>query len=88
MECDRIGGSFTDGKRESIIYSFSLDEPPGHKKSKNIQTKQHKKSLNPILVRRHFLLNMIKVEKFTSVETNYLYLATNEHLSMNFIHFT
>ena len=32
MECDRIGGSFTDGKRESIIYGFSLDEPPGHKK--------------------------------------------------------
>ena len=77
MNCDRIGCSFIDGKRESVIYSFSLDKLPGHKKSKNIQTKQHKKSLNPILVRKHFILNMIKIEKFTSVEKQ-LPLLCNE----------
>ena len=76
MKCDCIGGSFINGKRE-LSYSFSLDNHLFIKKSQNIQTKQHKKSLNPILVRKHFILNMIKIEKFTSVEKQ-LPLLCNE----------
>jgi len=31
LKCDCVDGSIFNGKREPIIYSFGLDEPPGHK---------------------------------------------------------
>ena len=31
LKCDCINGSFVNGSRGSILYSFSLSSPPGHK---------------------------------------------------------
>ena len=31
LNCDCIDGSIVDGVREPILYSFALDQPPGHK---------------------------------------------------------
>ena len=31
LECDCIKGSFVNGIREPILYSFGLSSPPGHK---------------------------------------------------------
>ena len=31
LKCDCIDGSIMNGTREPILYSFSLDQPPGHK---------------------------------------------------------
>ena len=34
LKCDCIDGSIVNGIREPILYSFALDQPPGHKKYK------------------------------------------------------
>ena len=31
LKCDCIDGSILNGTREPILYSFALDQPPGHK---------------------------------------------------------
>ena len=31
LKCNRVDGSISDGKRESILFSFSLDARPGYK---------------------------------------------------------
>ena len=31
LKCNVIDGSIVNGIREPILYSFSLDQPPGHK---------------------------------------------------------
>ena len=31
LKCDCIDGSIVNGTREPILYSFPLDQPPGHK---------------------------------------------------------
>ena len=30
LKCDCIDGSIVNGIRESVLYSFALDQPPGH----------------------------------------------------------
>ena len=31
MKCDSVQGSIVNGVRQSILYSFGLSSPPGHK---------------------------------------------------------
>ena len=31
LKCDCIDGSIVNGTREPILFSFTLDKPPGHK---------------------------------------------------------
>ena len=39
LKCDCIKGSIVNGIREPMLYSFALDQPPGHK---NVQTTKSK----------------------------------------------
>ena len=43
LKCDCIDGSIMNGTREPILYSFSLDQPPGHKIYKQPKVKLFKK---------------------------------------------
>ena len=43
LKCDCIDGSIMNGTREPILYSFSLDQPPGHKIYKEPKFKLFKK---------------------------------------------
>ena len=43
LKCDCIDGSIMNGTREPILYSFSLDQPPGHKIYKEPKVKLFKK---------------------------------------------
>ena len=43
LNCDFIDGSIVNGTRESILYSFALDQPPGHKIYKQSRVKFLKK---------------------------------------------
>ena len=49
LKCDCIDGSIMNGTRESILYSFSLDQPPGHKIYKEPKVKLFKKINKSIL---------------------------------------
>ena len=43
LKCDCIDGSIMNGAREPILYSFVLDQPPGHKIYKEPKVKLFKK---------------------------------------------
>ena len=43
LKCDCIDGSIMNGTREPILYSFALDQPPGHKIYKEPKVKLFKK---------------------------------------------
>ena len=43
LKCDCIDGSIVNGVREPILYSFALDQPPGHKIYKEPKVKLLKK---------------------------------------------
>ena len=43
LKCDCVGGSIVNGTREPILYSFALDQPPGHKIYKEPKVKLFKK---------------------------------------------
>ena len=43
LKCDCIQGSIMNGIREPILYSFALDQPPGHKIYKEPRIKLLKK---------------------------------------------
>ena len=43
LKCDCIDGSIINGIREPILYSFALDQPPGHKIYKEPKVKLFKK---------------------------------------------
>ena len=43
LKCDCIDGSIVNGIREPILYSFALDQPPGHKIYKEPKVKLFKK---------------------------------------------
>ena len=43
LKCDCIDGSIVNGVREPILYSFALDQPPGHKIYKEPKVKLFKK---------------------------------------------
>ena len=49
LKCDCIDGSIMNGTREPILYSFSLDQPPGHKIYKEPKVKLLKKINKSIL---------------------------------------
>ena len=42
LKCDFIVGSIMNGTREPILYSFALDQPPGHKIYKEPKVKLNK----------------------------------------------
>ena len=43
LKCDCVDGSIVNGKREPILYSFGLDQPPGYKIFNNPNTVLYKK---------------------------------------------
>ena len=49
LKCNCIQGSIVNGKRESILFSFALSSPPGHKKNKEPRVKLFKKINKPVL---------------------------------------
>ena len=54
LKCDCIDGSIMNGIREPILYSFSLDQPPGHKIHKEPKVKLFKKINKSILSHKTF----------------------------------
>ena len=51
-----INGSIVNGIRETILYSFGLDQPLGHKINKEPRTKIFKKINKPVLSHISFYL--------------------------------
>ena len=49
LKCNVVDGSIVNGVRESILYSFALDQPPGHKINKEPKVKLFKKINKSIL---------------------------------------
>ena len=43
LKCDCVEGSIMNGTRKPILYSFALDQPPGHKRYKEPKVKLFKK---------------------------------------------
>ena len=56
LKCDCIDGSVMNGVREPILYSFSLDQPPGHKIYKESKIKLFKKINKRVLSHISFYL--------------------------------
>ena len=56
LKCDCIDGSIMNGIREPILYSFSIDQPPGHKIYKEPKVKLFKKINKSILSHITFYL--------------------------------
>ena len=49
LKCDCVQGSIVNGVRESILYSFALSSPPGHKIYKEPRVKLFKKINKSVL---------------------------------------
>ena len=49
LKCDCIQGSIVNGVRETILYSFALSSPPGHKIRKEPKVKLFKKLTKSVL---------------------------------------
>ena len=49
LKCNVVDGSIVNGVREPILYSFALDQPPGHKIYKEPKVKLFKKINKSIL---------------------------------------
>ena len=56
LKCNCIDGSIMNGIREPILYSFSLDQPPGHKIYKEPKVKLFKKINKSVLSHITFYL--------------------------------
>ena len=56
LKCDCIDGSIVNGIREPILYSFTLDQPPGHKIYKEPKVKLFKKINKRVLSHITFYL--------------------------------
>ena len=56
LKCNCIQSSFITGKRESILYSFALFSPPGHKIYKEPRVKRFKKINKSVLSHIMFYL--------------------------------
>ena len=56
LKCNCIDGSIVNGVREPILYSFALDQPPGHKIYKEPKVKLFKKIKNSVLSHITFYL--------------------------------
>ena len=59
LKCDCIQGSIINGVRESILYSFALSSPPGHKIYKEPRVKLFKKINKSVLSHIPFFLKMM-----------------------------
>ena len=49
LKCNVVDGSIVNGIRESILYSFALDQPPGHKRYKEPKVKLFEKINKSVL---------------------------------------
>ena len=58
LKCDRIQGSIVNGIRESILDSFALSSPPGHKIYQEPRIKLFKKVNKSVLSHINFFLKM------------------------------
>ena len=67
LKCDCIDGSIMNGIREPNLYSFSLDQPPGHKIYKEPKVKLFKKINKSILSHITFYL---EDDDYKSVDFN------------------
>ena len=56
LKCDCVDGSIVNGTREPILYSFALDQPPGHKIYKQPKVKLFKKINKRVLSHITFYL--------------------------------
>ena len=56
IKCDCIDGSIMTGTREPVLYSFALDQPPGHKIFKEPRIKLFKKINKRVLSHITFYL--------------------------------
>ena len=56
LKCDCIDGSIMNGTREPILYSFAIDQPPGHKIYKEPKVKLFKKTNKSMLSHITFYL--------------------------------
>ena len=56
LKCDCIQGSIVNGIRETILYSFALRSPPGHKIYKEPRVKLFKKITKSVLSHITFYL--------------------------------
>ena len=56
LKCDCIQGSIVNGIRESILYSFALSSPPGHKIYKKLKVKLFKRINKSVLPHITFYL--------------------------------
>ena len=56
LKCDCIDGSIVNGIREPFLYSFPLDQPPGHKIYKEPKVKLFKKLNKSVLSHTRFYL--------------------------------
>ena len=54
LKCDCTQGSFVNGIREPILYSFALSSPPGHKIFKEPKIKLFKKIIKSVLSQINF----------------------------------
>ena len=68
LKCDCIDGSIVNGVREPILYSFALDQPPGHKIYKEPKVKLFKKINKSILSHMTFYL---EDDDYKPVDFNY-----------------
>ena len=68
LKCDCIDGSIVNGVREPILYSFALDQPPGHKIYKEPKVKLFKKMNKSILSHITFYL---EDDDYKPVDFNY-----------------
>ena len=56
LKCNVVDGSIVNGVREPILYSFALDQPPGHKIYKEPKVKLFKKINKSVLSHLTFYL--------------------------------
>ena len=56
LKCNVVDGSIVSGLREPILYSFALDQPPGHKIYKEPKVKLFKKTNKSVLSHIKFYL--------------------------------
>ena len=67
LKCDCFAGSIVNGIREPILYSFALDQPPGHKIYKEPKVKLFKKIIKSVLSHITFYL---EDDDFKAVDFN------------------
>ena len=68
LKCDCVDGSIMNGTREPILYSFALDQPPGHKIYKEPKVKLFKKINKRVLSHITFYL---EDDDYKPVDFNY-----------------